>query len=110
MSYRHDISATGIFGTLEYALRNASQEIEVVGPAASIGRGFYSWDNPPYEVSFYIHARGGGMCWSYFRDVILALQQLLMWFGAIEMVYLVNDRDYGGIGLGTFEAINGSPI
>lgn len=47
------------------------------------------------------------MSWSYFQKIILGLQQLVTQFGAVEMVYLVNDGDYGVIGVGSFEAIEG---
>ena len=106
MSYRHGLSAPVILSILQYAYDYASHKIAEVGPAAFVGRGCYGYNKPPVGVML-IHARSSRMSWSYFQTVILGLQQLVTRLGAIEMVYLVNDGEYGGIAVGSFEAIEG---
>ena len=106
MSYRHSLSASDILSILKYAYEYASHKIAEVGPAAFIGRGCYGYNKPPVGV-LVIHARSSRMSWSYFLKIILGLQQLVTQFGAVEMVYLVNEGDYGGIAVGSFEAIEG---
>lgn len=104
MSYRHGLSAPDVLSILEYSYEYAVAKIAQVGPAAYIGRGCYGYNKLPVGV-LVMHARSSRMCWSYFREVILGLQQLVTNLGAIEMVYLVNDGDYGGVAVGSFEAI-----
>ena len=106
MSYRHDLSAPDILSILEFAHEFISRKIAEVGPAGFIGRGCYGYDKPPLGVMV-LHARNGHMSWFEFQTVILGLQHLVTRLGAIEMVYLVNDGEYGGIAVGSFEAIGG---
>ena len=106
MSYRHYLRNLRILDLLENAYVYVAHEIVMEGPLAFIGQGFYSYERSDTRLMFFLHARSGRMCWSYFQEVIVAFQRLIAQLGALEMVYLVNDGNYGTIAVGTFE-VNG---